>query len=185
MTIIYADMVRTLAKPGSKIRAELTVVNAAILTAAMAIFNRASDILGYAQDESVFESDESTHVWHMSVGIAGEAGELLDVIKKLCVYNKPLTPELRDNIVEELGDLHFYTVGHEQVKNLDPLAKKFMLAEIEIIKDQYNISQDEIEAHNIKKLSKRYEALRYSDSAAIARADKVETGETESSGVAN
>lgn len=39
---------------------------------------------------------------HMAVGVSGEAGELLDAIKKATIYNKPLDVE---NMIEELGDI--------------------------------------------------------------------------------
>lgn len=42
---------------------------------------------------------------HAAVGLAGEAGELLDAVKKTWVYGKRLD---RDNAIEELGDLEFY-----------------------------------------------------------------------------
>lgn len=48
---------------------------------------------------------------HMAVGIAGEAGELLDQVKKATIYRKPLD---RENVVEELGDLEFYMEGLRQ-----------------------------------------------------------------------
>lgn len=181
--IVYADMVRTLAKPGKEIRASLLPVNASILSAAIGVFAQSADILNHATLDSIFSSDESTHLWHMAVGIAGEAGELLDVIKKICIYNKPVTDELRANIVEELGDIHFYVTGYEQGEPLEPRLKRFLVAELNIIYDAFEISTADVEAANIAKLGKRYEGLRYSDAAAIARADKTESGETVSSGV--
>lgn len=51
------------------------------------------------------------HLTHMSIGICGEAGELLDVIKKRTIYRKPLD---RVKVVEELGDLEFYMEGLRQ-----------------------------------------------------------------------
>ena len=84
---------------------------------------------------------------HMVMGIVGEAGELLDAIKKHTIYNKPLDVE---NIIEELGDLDFYAEGLRQILGL---------------------SRDEILAHNIAKLSKRYQDG-YSDKAAQERIDK-------------
>jgi len=45
---------------------------------------------------------------HMSSGVAGEAGELLDAIKKHVFYNAPLNME---NVIEELGDMEFYIEG--------------------------------------------------------------------------
>lgn len=84
---------------------------------------------------------------HMAIGIAGEAGELLDAIKKQVIYNKPLD---RENVVEELGDLEFYMEGLRQA---------------------LDITRDETIAHNIAKLGVRY-AKGYTDAAAAARADK-------------
>ena len=45
---------------------------------------------------------------HMAVGIAGEAGELLDAVKKHVFYNALLNME---NVIGELGDLKFYMKG--------------------------------------------------------------------------
>lgn len=91
---------------------------------------------------------ETMHRLHMAVGVAGEAGELLDAIKKESVYNKPID---RENVVEELGDLEFYMEG---------------------LRQSLNITREETLDHNIAKLGKRYEGLRYSDQAAQDRADK-------------
>ncbi len=90
---------------------------------------------------------DKAHAMHMAIGVSGEAGELLDAIKKHVVYNKVLD---RQNIVEELGDIEFYLEGLRQ--GLD-------------------ISRAEIVDHNINKLSKRYGAT-YSNKAAQQRADK-------------
>lgn len=84
---------------------------------------------------------------HMAVGVSGEAGELLDAIKKWTIYQKPLD---RENVVEELGDLEFYMEGLRQA---------------------LGIRRVETLEHNIRKLSTRY-LDGYSDAAAIARADK-------------
>jgi len=86
---------------------------------------------------------------HMAVGIAGEAsGELLDAIKGCVIYRKPLD---LDNIIEELGDLEFYMEG---------------------LRQELNITREQCLEANIKKLSKRYEGLKYSNQAAVERADK-------------
>jgi NTP pyrophosphatase (non-canonical NTP hydrolase) len=85
---------------------------------------------------------------HMSIGVSGEAGELLDAVKKHVIYQKPID---RENVVEELGDLKFYIQG---------------------IQNNLGISDEEVEAHNRKKLSARYDKLTYSNEAAQARADK-------------
>lgn len=90
----------------------------------------------------------TAHSLHMAVGISGEAGELLDAVKKAAVYNKPLD---RANVIEELGDLEFYLEG---------------------LRQGLNITREETLAGNISKLSVRYAGLKYTDAAAQARADK-------------
>lgn len=90
----------------------------------------------------------SAHLLHMAVGASGEAGELLDAIKKVAIYARPVD---RANVVEELGDLEFYLRG---------------------LREALGISREETLAANIAKLSVRYAEGRYSNSAAQARADK-------------
>lgn len=85
---------------------------------------------------------------HAALGVAGEAGELADAIKKECIYGK--APD-RANIIEELGDLQWY---------------------IQLTMQMYDITPDEVFQFNADKLSARYVNLKYSDRAAIARADK-------------
>ena len=91
---------------------------------------------------------EDAHSLHMAVGIAGEAGELLDAVKKAAIYRKPID---RENVVEELGDLEFYMEG---------------------LRQGLGITREEVLTHNIAKLSKRYSSGSYSDKHAQERADK-------------
>ena len=88
------------------------------------------------------------HIWHAATGVSTEAGELLDAVKKHVVYNRPLDHQ---NVIEELGDLEFY---------------------LESLRHGLGISREEVLAHNVAKLSVRYERG-YSDAAAQARADKL------------
>lgn len=90
---------------------------------------------------------EKCDLLHMAVGAAGEAGELLDAIKKYVIYNKPLD---LTNVIEELGDLNFYIQGIQNILRL---------------------SDSDILTQNSDKLSKRYKTG-YSDKAAQDRADK-------------
>ena len=56
--------------------------------------------------ETLFKLDTAEmEAMHVAVGIAGEAGELCDALKKHVIYGKEFD---RANIVEELGDLRFY-----------------------------------------------------------------------------
>lgn len=87
------------------------------------------------------------HHLHMAVGVCGEAGELLDAVKKSVIYRKPLDVE---NVIEELGDLEFYMEG---------------------LRQSLNLTREQTINANIKKLAKRY-GEKYSDGAARARADK-------------
>lgn len=91
---------------------------------------------------------EDAHLLHMAIGVSGEAGELLDAIKKPTIYRKPID---RENVVEELGDLEFYLEG---------------------LRQGIGVTREECLEANIRKLGKRYEAGRYSDKSAQERADK-------------
>ena len=91
---------------------------------------------------------ETAHLLHMAVGISGEAGELLDAVKKAAIYVKPID---RENVIEELGDLEFYMEG---------------------LRQGMGITREETLEHNIAKLSKRYAAGFYTNQAAQVRADK-------------
>jgi NTP pyrophosphatase (non-canonical NTP hydrolase) len=114
--LIYRRMVRTFAKRGDLIVADLTPANA--------------------------------HLWHMATGVSGEAGELLDAVKKTAIYNKTID---RENIIEELGDLEFYMQG---------------------LRDALGISRDETLRSNYEKLSNRYHLGGYTNAQAQERADK-------------
>lgn len=91
---------------------------------------------------------QDAHNLHMIIGISGEAGELVDCVKKAIIYRKPID---MDNLIEELGDLEFYMEG---------------------LRQSYGISRSQTLSHNIAKLSKRYEGLKFTNEAAQLRADK-------------
>lgn len=100
--------------------------------------------------EAILDSltPEKAHIIHMSMGVAGEAGELIDAIKKYTMYNKQADME---NIIEELGDLEFYMEGLRQA---------------------FRITREETIEANVIKLEKRYHKGSYSDQQAQDRADK-------------
>jgi NTP pyrophosphatase (non-canonical NTP hydrolase) len=85
---------------------------------------------------------------HAILGIAGEAGELLDAIKKVVIYDKELDI---DNIVEELGDIEFY---------------------MELLRQELDLTREFVILKNISKLEKRY-PTKYSDKDALERKDKI------------
>lgn len=49
-----------------------------------------------------------SHMLHMSMGLVGEIGELLDAVKKHLIYGKELDAT---NVTEEIGDCFYYVVG--------------------------------------------------------------------------
>lgn len=85
---------------------------------------------------------------HSTLGIAGEAGELVDAVKKTWVYGKELDLE---NCIEELSDMLFYI-------------QKFI--------NMLGLTLEDVIYWNQNKLIKRYPEGKYTDEQAIARADK-------------
>lgn len=92
-------------------------------------------------------SPAKAHLLHMALGVSGEAGELVDAIKKHAIYGKSLDQQ---NVIEECGDLLFYIQG---------------------ILNELNLTISEVMDMNVRKLSQRY-PVAYSNDLAIARADK-------------
>lgn len=90
----------------------------------------------------------SATLHHATTGMSGEAGELLDMTKKVWANGKPLDVE---HMVEELGDLRFY---YQAALNL------------------LGLSDEHIQAHNMHKLRARYPGGMYSDELAQKRLDK-------------
>ena len=87
---------------------------------------------------------------HAAIGIAGEAGEVLDAVKKAWAYGKPLDVA---NIKEELGDILFYVQA--MANTLDMTVQDIMDA-------------------NVAKLAKRYPEGVFTQRHAIERLDKKE-----------
>jgi NTP pyrophosphatase (non-canonical NTP hydrolase) len=99
--------------------------------------------------KAIIEHLDESHadLIHMVMGIVGEAGELLDAVKKHTMYGQPLNVE---NVVEELGDLEYYMEGFRQA---------------------IGWTRRDILDANVAKLSQRYPKS-YSDADAKARRDK-------------
>lgn len=92
--------------------------------------------------------DNVLNLLHAVVGICGESGEILELIKKHWVYGKPLN---RNDLYEEVGDLCFY---------------------LQMLLNHAELDFETILEHNMYKLSKRYHQG-YSDKEAIDRKDEV------------
>ncbi len=91
---------------------------------------------------------------HFAMGLAGEAAEVMDNIKKHVWNGKKL--DLKD-VKNEMGDLKFYFQAICQV---------------------LGITEADCESANIAKLSIRYPGLCYSDADAVARRDMQEHTES-------
>ena len=96
------------------------------------------------------ESTPQLRVLHAAMGISGEAGELMDAIKKHILYNKPLDVT---NVKEELGDLCWY---------------------MSLMLDAVGSSFEEVMKMNHDKLEKRFPGG-FTEKLAQQRLDKVES----------
>ena len=129
---------------------ELNQVKGVILSDLLGEFNKMT--LALAKDGELIKQEltpQQANLLHMAVGVSGEAGELLDAIKKHTIYQKPLDVE---NVKEEAGDILFYLSN---------------------ILQSVGLSFEEVLQHNIDKLSVRYSSGKYSNEQAQQRADKV------------
>lgn len=88
---------------------------------------------------------------HGILGCASEVGELADAVKKHVIYSEELDVA---NVAEEIGDVMWY---------------------LALLANNLGLNMDDIANSNIEKLRLRYPE-KYTDGAAVARADKV--GET-------
>lgn len=93
-----------------------------------------------------------TELIHATLGIAGESGEVVDIIKKHVAYGKALD---KTKLCDELGDLFHY------------MSRVMFLT---------GISLEEIQTANLTKLRSRY-PNGYTHTAAIMQRDKIEGGE--------
>lgn len=90
------------------------------------------------------------NLWHAASGIAGEAGEVLDEVKKLCAYGRHLNEDFRMRLILEMGDLEFY---------------------LEAMRQALHVSRDEVLRENQRKLAKRYPSGHFTTKAANERKD--------------
>lgn len=165
--IDYGAMVRTLAKSGHDILEELTPHDYRLL--ATGAFNAimSGERIDDIKKQVVYQKDlgitlpqygplpegltaNKMHLLHMSIGIFGEASELLDAVFAHVDGNEELNME---HTIEELGDIEFFLEGFRQG----------------IGKTRAGVLQA-----NINKLGQRYEGFVYSDEQAQNRADKPE-----------
>jgi NTP pyrophosphatase (non-canonical NTP hydrolase) len=92
------------------------------------------------------ELTEKEKLSMLALGLAGEAGEVVDSIKKIYYHGHPLK---RKDLVKELGDFEWYS---------------------QHIKKHFGISDSEIYEANVEKLQKRYKEG-FSQKASLERVD--------------
>jgi len=83
---------------------------------------------------------------HAALGIAGEGGEVVDLVKKTVINGRMMDT---NKLMEELGDLEFY---------------------LSLLRRTYDLDREVILQLNITKLRARY-SDGYSDAASLARVD--------------
>lgn len=88
-------------------------------------------------------------VVYFALGLAGEAGEVADIAKKVYFHKHPFTPELKHKMLEELGDCFWY---------------------IAALAYELGFTLADVAWTNVRKLNKRY-ANGFSTEASIARVD--------------
>lgn len=81
---------------------------------------------------------EKDHIMNAVLGLAGEAGEVADLHKKLFYHTSRMEEGFRDKLKHELGDVYFYLLK---------------------VQDLYGFTTDEILAANREKLSSRHPEL--------------------------
>ena len=84
------------------------------------------------------------------VGLAAESGEFLEIVKKMVFQGKPWTPDNREQLIIELGDVMWY------------VAQACMALEIDF---------DDVIKGNIKKLEKRYPGGKFDINYSEVRAE--------------
>ncbi len=77
-------------------------------------------------------SGENPPNWYLALGLAGEAGEVAEIIKKNERHGKPINPE---HLREELGDVLWYLTVLAEVNGLS--LAEIAVANIDKLKARY------------------------------------------------
>jgi len=97
---------------------------------------RLNDVAFGLQSDEVYASDINVPLLLTAcLGLAAEAGEFVEVPKKVFFQGKPLTEEAVFHMKRELGDVMWYWINACRALNLDP---------------------NEVIAENVRKLESRY-----------------------------
>lgn len=104
------------------------------------------------------EQDQIAGLVHAGEGLFTEGGEYMGEVKRCHQYSKPLTNEMHDHMVEEIGDVLWYAA---------------------LACHHLGVSMERVAQKNIAKLQLRFPE-KFSGEAAEARADKGGLGHRES-----
>lgn len=177
----HERMVRLLKKPGTKLAEELGDDEYLISSYCGQLFKECGILLERANIGATPDKPHTVDRLHMAIGLAGEAGELLDAVKRVIIYQK--APDI-ENLTEEMGDLEFYYEGYIQTDVKNPITRNSLamirksMDRIYIFLSDFGtgINQELALQHNLNKLltgdRARYKDQVYSDQAAINREDK-------------
>lgn len=180
----YEEFVRTLIKPSEQLDAEVTEDEKNLLLISVSLINNS---LKSCRDPKC-KRPGYLNLLHMMCGLASEAGELVDAIKKIVIYRKPVgsiyTPNsIAWNVKEEVGDLCWFQTGNKiirEVENQETTEDDFW-ENLKYFLYQWNkmypdniITIESAKQFNMEKLSIRYKELKYSNESAQKRADKEE-----------
>lgn len=98
-------------------------------------------------------ADELMILWNV-IGLAGEVGEVCEIVKKIIFHRHEYTPEIHKKLIKELGDVGWYHAG---------------------ILTKIKVTLDECQRQNIQKLKERYpDGFKSKDS--INRIEEPRTG---------
>ena len=85
---------------------------------------------------------------HAAVGLAGESGELLGMVKKIFWQRHPMDDKWFDNTTLELGDCLFY---------------------LQFMCNNLGVTLDEVQDRNVAKLSERYKGKKFTVNESVNR----------------
>jgi len=57
---------------------------------------------------------------HALLGLETEIGEFATDVKRISIYDRALSPEMRDHMIEELGDVQWYVPLAQRALGIDP-----------------------------------------------------------------
>ena len=171
--INHAEMVRTLAKTGEAILAEMTPKKCALIHMSACIMEEVGELIdgvnaNMLENPNILE--ESGDVEFYFEGLVQEL-ELDVAVKHVNLCSLLMLSVAAADLYGSLKPHLFYN------KPLDLSVVTFRAAKFrETLSGVYlmlSISEAEAKAANIEKLGKRYEGFKYSNASAVARADKV------------